>query len=339
MKKKLVLLFVFSLFFAGCAGKDIENRSFVAAAGINNEKGEYKISLGLISPVKNNLLNSEIYTEKNCVPVLNDKTAMENGKSLYLGQMKAVVLGKDFIEKGGIDSFLDAAENDPDINMKTIIASYDGDCELLLNTMAENQNSLYLWNYYRNTESLPKNEKTDLQSFIRDKDMFGAAAIPIVRFDDKKIFVSGAYLYKDSVCGELSEKEMYGLMLLKGGLKNCRIKTQKGDFYITWQKTRLSFYDNGERPCADIKINITAQPYSYGGKITGDDISAEMLNDITTCIKKLQDSDADVSGIMYAMKNKSPKLFSKYENDILRKTAFNISLNVKISDSCYKTAA
>lgn len=334
MKRLIPVIILIPLIFAGCGGgKEMESRSFAVSTGINVDNNDkYRLSIGLISPLKDNLFNSTDVTVESSEPLVSERSQSGNNKSFYFGHLKTAILGKDFLEKGNMGEFLSCARSDPNINVKTIVTSYDGDCKNLLDTMSQDDNNLYLWDYYQNNVAFPKAEKTDIQKIIRETDQFGSTVIPVVKLEGKKIYVSGAYIYKNTLCGELSENEMIGLMLLKGNYDKCELNTANGNFYIKSQKSDYDFYEKNGKIYANIKIKINAQANTDNYKSCHDAVLNVVENDTKNCIKRLQSSNADAAGIMYRMKNEDTKLYEKYLNqDIFPQMIFDIDTEVKIS--------
>ncbi|MCI1958440.1 MAG: Ger(x)C family spore germination C-terminal domain-containing protein [Clostridia bacterium] len=334
MKKIMPFIILIPLVFTGCSrAKELESRSFVVSAGINNgDFKKYKLSLGLITPLKDNLFNSKETSVESNEPIIDEKSQIGNSKSFYLGHLKTAILGTDILKNGEIGEFLSCARSNPNINVKTIITSYDGDCDSLIKSMTQSENSLYLWDYYQNNVAFPENEKTDIERITREIDQFGSTVIPIVKQSDGKIYVSGAYIYKNALCGQLDENELKGLMFLKGYYDKCELSTEKGDFYIKSQKSKYGFYEKDGKIYVNVKIKIDAQANTADYKDCHDSILNVAQNDTKSCIEKLQKADADAAGILYRMKNENPKLYEKYLNiNIFPNMIFDIDTEVKIS--------
>ena len=130
----VLLLLVGILSFTGCWDRvEVENRAFVVAIGIDNDGGEYTVSISVPLFKKDDDENSEKLshvkaatgnTVVEAMHKLDDKT----NKTLYYGQMKTLVLGEGLLENAEMTGdAINAIKNMQAVDLGVYVLAAKGD--------------------------------------------------------------------------------------------------------------------------------------------------------------------------------------------------------------------
>lgn len=370
---KQILLVVMTMFLlTGCWDKrNMEDRSYVITMGVDkyrgDEKNRYVLSLGsaeisALSGGTKDAGESEpegditaIQVEGSTLAEAIHRADCFHSRKMYLGQLKTVIFGKTLLEdKELFLNALDELERNPDISEKTILLASRGsamDCvEIVLHE--DTSTGLFIWDFYKNTaQDVAVTEKMDLETFLMDlRNSNGQGILPQVHVEKDKIrFGGGTALANFALCGDLSDEQERGMLLLKekgkGAVYGGRWQNSIVPFSVYKNNTDFSFEEKGDSLVCQIDMDVD-------GSIDGKDFFANSLfkdkeikkledlfgnvikTEIENTIKIAQEGyKQDILNISSKLHQKKPKLYEKYganPNVSFQNMTFDVNVKVNV---------
>ncbi len=182
--KKIISVAFALLLMTGCSGsRELENRDFVMAAGIEEDNG-YKLTLAVAVPStgedssgeKENIFEGRGRTVAEALENINNKTK----GNIYMGHNRVIVLSDDIKNYSGI---IDYFRSNIDISRDTVMVRADKPSEVIRAKNNDENFSGYIYDYFR------YKDKIDLNKFMDYYNNSTYTELPAVSAHDDKITV------------------------------------------------------------------------------------------------------------------------------------------------------
>ena len=319
---KLIVCFFIMLFLAACWDSvELENRAFVTAMAIEKDDSALflaALEIPHISNEKSVIAGKEIksksaQTLSSAIYGIDTLT----DKSLYLGQMKLAVLGKNILDDEKMfRQTIDTLAKDKDISRKLIILASESDTIEIIEA-GDNEAKLtgtYIATYYKkNNPSLIYRQ--DLDRLSRDFAEKGIAIIPGISYENNKLLFSGAAVCENyKLMGWLNSEELSGLLWVYSQAKGAKLQWGEGEDFkamdITKCKTRMDFYEDNGVIYACLNMDIEADGEEFQIE---EQAKAAIKEQINTAYEALYNkAGVDGFNLLTNMKKKNPDLYKIY---------------------------
>ena len=232
------------LSFTGCWDRvEVEDRAFVVAIGIDEEDGEYEVSLSVPLLKKEGQEDDEAphiktATGKTISEAMKNLDA-KTDKTLYYGHAKLLVLGKDLLEDADmVSSTIAALEHKDEIDLRINVLATNGSAKDILETKPPGEvlPGLFVAELYRDKNKLGG------VSFAMDLERLSSSykdgvIIPKIKKTDNEetpLKLSGAVVLKESInIGSFSTKNLRGYLWCRNhGNKNAVLTLEIGDNFV-----------------------------------------------------------------------------------------------------------
>lgn len=183
MNKVIILIFLVIL-LTGCGNsKELENRDYVMAIGIDEKNGyDVSVAVAKLSYGSDNKKQEEtIYkgsgkTINEAISVINNKTK----GNLYLGHNKVMVLSENYKD---YDSLINYVSDNIEISRDTVIMKAENPEEILKSKNNDDNASDYIYDYYNDIN------KVDLDKFMDYYNKKESINLPVAGIEDKNIII------------------------------------------------------------------------------------------------------------------------------------------------------
>lgn len=325
LKKNLLFFLVIGLaiLLSGCGFKDIDDRTFVIAIGIDpseKEEGHYKVTLKLAIPVasiKQEKTPTYQYITHEGENIAEALRLMEThtDKVLEFGHLKTIVINKSLLTDN-IKDFMDYLFRRGDIQLIAWVAVAQSSAEEMLHiepkTEAAVTTSIVKFFDGTGTES-PYIVSSYLFEFRRNIVSKGIdAVLPIIESDEKgkEIFVNEALIIKEGrEPFELSSRLTRTYNVIQNNLGEYSLKVQVEDTEIiidmdsTKMKYKIVKKDNGDPASIQVNVRMTgsiseSKEYLLMKNLRAYNRAAEkkVEKDIEKLLKLLQEEKLDPFG-------------------------------------------
>lgn len=156
---KILIALAMILTLTGCKNvKELENRDYVMAIGINKDK-VYNITMAVanISDAEN--IAEDITEGKG--NTLNEALANVNSKtkgSIYLGHNKAIILADNFNDYNEITEY---ASNNIELSRDSVIVKAKNPAEVIKSKNGKDSASKYIYTYFENKDKIDLDKLMD----------------------------------------------------------------------------------------------------------------------------------------------------------------------------------
>lgn len=181
---KIIILIFFMLLLTGCGNsKELENRDYVMAIGIDDKNGyDVSVAVAKLSYGSDNKKQEETIYKANgktineAISVINNKTK----GNLYLGHNKVMVLSENYKD---YDSLINYVSNNIEISRDTVVVKAKNPEEILKSQNNEDNASDYIYDYYNDIN------KVDLDKIMDYYNKKENINLPAVVVEDKNIII------------------------------------------------------------------------------------------------------------------------------------------------------
>ena len=133
-------------------------------------------------------------------PEIKEQAEKYSAKDIYFGQLKAVIIGRELLDdRNAFEETVYNIERMEDINTKVVVFVSDKTAAEALDAVMKKKSKggLYLWDYYKNSESISRNDYMDFESLIRNMREDKAFFIPKIETDGEDVLLEGGVVIKD----------------------------------------------------------------------------------------------------------------------------------------------
>jgi Ger(x)C family germination protein len=234
-----------AIIFAGCwDSKEIENRAFVVAMGVDHNEDGYAVTLSI--PIITDSADDEIpahikTAEGKTITEALKKLDAKNDKSLYYGQTKLVVLGTGILENEQyLSEAVNTLKNKLEAPRRIHVLAADEPQEILsAKPPGEIMPGSYVSDIYRDKE------KIGGRSFVLDFERLSNATeaiIPKIHNTDDELRLAGAVVLPHMK--DLTPKELQGLLWsFQNGNRGAVVTAQNLSLKVEKHKTNLYFQE------------------------------------------------------------------------------------------------
>lgn len=363
MKNFKILCFLpLILIFIACFDcTELENRNFSVSLGIDKSRGtEHSFLLSAALPNLKAIVEGgdelkEVKdAESDTLLSALQKADDESNKTMYYGQTKILVFGKELLEDRELFlEALDSLERNKNIPKNILVLATEGEANEVLKAKPSGSPMLgfYISNYYKNSPNASiESLRLDLRTLINSIRETGTVLIPLIEIKDTSVTLSGCAVINDShLTGLLSGTETKGITWINGGAadNNIDIQYENGfiPLHVTKQKSRLSFSEKDGRLVCDIFITTEGSILEYTlsdsnsldserQKQLQEDFEAKIAADILLSLEKLQkELQTDGCGLYTRLFKQNYSLFKKLSenwNEVYLSMEFTPHISVKI---------
>lgn len=306
MRKKLFAILIAALTLSGCFGKiEVSERAFVQLMGISKAENIYTATVQLYQPNSENggIIESGSGTDIGSAIY---ECAAKSGKSIFFGQLKAVIIGNGISSSSKELEYL--KENGVPISCPVF---FDEEPEKILEEYTVGQITDIVksgnGNFFHTNAS---------DIIISELLPLGTAAIPTINSNS-------AIIKTEKTDYTLDDDEIKGLIILSDSLKNGRLLfTSKSgsSVFVTGAKCKLKAENNDGnlRMHADIKLDFEKNA------------NAEAVTDVKSQIRGLCRSvylksavknGSDIFGIYAEIRHSCPELLENADFEQLLKNS------------------
>jgi len=308
---------------------ELEDRAFVVAIGIDKHDDEYKISVSVPLNEKDGEENHESMVKTAHAPTITEALKILDAKTdrtLYYGQAKLLILGKDLLtDAAKTNRTISALNNMPKIDARINVLATSGSALEILEAKPPDETvpGLFVADMYRNKNKIGGNSfALDLQRLASS--FYNGAIIPMVSLEgEDAIILQGAAVIKDGKkIGSLSREELQGFLWgvsrgNNGAIVTVDIKGVLIPIEIEKHNTQVSFSQNNGLT-ADITINITAAPQEIEDMDNGleYELATQIAHNLLAITEKLQhEFQLDGYDWLEVLRQKNYSLYKLYKND------------------------
>ncbi|WP_129599197.1 Ger(x)C family spore germination protein [Anaerophilus nitritogenes] len=378
MYKKILLCIMSILLMTGCWDKiEIEKRAFVAIVGIDKYEEDKKNIIETeeknLDQIKNRYVvtvsspNTGLLAQKgegdpkyvystvgdNLEEVL-DELETRTGRTLNFRHTQAIVLGEELAkDETLVRESLDNIERSPGVGRKIYLMVTKGKAQDVVNAKIKDElgTGLFIREIMRRKKITPKIPDADLGYVLRSLHESRAAITPRMIVSEDEIKVAGSAVFKNfKKIGWLGEQEtekmMFMLNKLNGGILNTTIDNIRIPLQVTDSKTKMKVYEkNGQIYTSfDIKVEaelsqhlfeVRNQPLDDGYLKRVEKIASKELDiGIETLYKKIQkEFQADLVQSGEYLRKYEPNIWKRVEkdwNEIFPKTQVKVNSEIII---------
>lgn len=290
MKKlKACLILMICMMLSGCWDSiEIANTGFVISIGIDkfepsedelqDENEDKRFTLTVEIPSDEAMVEGSSGSGGKIIKIASANTiekAMEKinahlAKSAYYGHTKLVIIGGEILEDSELfKEAVESLEQNREISQKTIVLASKSTAKEILGSKSEEESltGFYMSDFYKkNSEALVYRQS--ISSLITDMDEEGDFIIPQIEIKDEGIVKAGAAIMGDKSLKKWMDKEDMETYLLimgkaKEGVVSVKYKDQYIPITITEMKSKMEFYEYGDRLICHLKIDIRGKTSDY----------------------------------------------------------------------------
>jgi len=313
----------------GCQeAKEIDERNFVLSGGIDKgEKKNISFTAGCALPdtsgsatVKSIVLNKE----ENTLAAAMERSGEKDTRSMYFGHLKAIIIGRDFLEGDNLNRFIDYVERENDISLKTAMLYTEGtakECIEKTSKMDEG-NNLYIWDYYKNSDenegAAMRFDFDDITKSIRTNNTCFIPKITIA--DDKAIIGGGCVVKNGEYLVEITKSEAEGYLFLsensEGEIIECDILGETVAAEVKKESCKPLFFENENGLNCVFEMKIEGELKEKHKEIKKELIENKMKEVSEEKIERLyhilQSENADAFNLCDELRKENSSLYEKY---------------------------
>ncbi|MEI3162394.1 MAG: hypothetical protein V8S74_03145 [Lachnospirales bacterium] len=177
---------IFSLFIilslTGCKNvRELENRDYVMAIGIDNKNG-YDLTMAIADLTdednqKENITSGKGKSLKETIENINVKTK----GNMYLGHNKAIIISDDF---NNYDELINYASKNIELSRDSVIVKAKNPSEIIASKNNNDSASNYIYSYFDRTD------KVDLDKLMDYYNNNSNIVIPTVSIENNKLIIT-----------------------------------------------------------------------------------------------------------------------------------------------------
>ncbi|MCI8342435.1 MAG: hypothetical protein HFE62_04405 [Firmicutes bacterium] len=344
MKNRWILAVIFSVvMFCGCYdGKEMDERDFVIAMGIDSADNGFSVSMGIAGGNGNEegAIDGDIKTNEGTnFPAAIELFTGRESRDVYYGHMKTLVVSEDVLnDQEFVDEIMDTFMRNSQFSEKIVLFS-SGNAENVLRAVSENEygDGLNIWDFYKNNSVevlnvYPLNLKEFSEKFLLGE----CSVIPVVTAGDE-IKIGGGLIYSpEGVKGRLTEEEMRGYVYVKDNAGGSIEELEnRGAVEITKSSAGIKFEDDSGLKCViDICVRgKTVNMLEGGVEETERKLEEKIEKSVLDVIDKTLFLETDVFGMAQSLKRRNNDIYEKYQGLNLDNVNFDVNVEVKITSS------
>lgn len=347
------IIITISLLLSGCwDSQNPENLAYIMTMGIDISEEEdgkkYKFSL---APAKTQAQDVEMLSSSgNTIASAVVGVDSKNSRKTDLGQLKIIVLGEEiFADENNFLSLFDELERTQEISEKVMILCADGKAENVLKVLMNEEQGLFLWDFYQNTgRDVAITKGLDLDTFLAEYwEQNGCVVIPKIQTVDEKIQLGGGVVLKDGAYNyTMNKEEEEGYLLITGDGFGAIIEAEDDEFFIPVeiisQKNKYEFYNEGNKfTCyitadfiGDLLSSYNDDAFNSNKKNELEKILEENIKDKMeeTLEIAINNNDFEALGIASKFRRKFPNLEEINNDNFQQNIDIVIETNLKLRD-------
>ncbi|MCL2261863.1 MAG: Ger(x)C family spore germination protein, partial [Defluviitaleaceae bacterium] len=334
----MIFLAFAAMLLVGCwDSKEVENRSFVVAMGVDKTEENYAVTLSI--PIiaekdEDEEIPAHIKTsEGKTITEALKKLEAKNDKSLYFGQTKLVILGTDLLEdEKFLRQTLTTLENKLEAPRRIHVLAAEEPAKILAaKPPGEIFPGSYISDIYRDKNKIGGRAfALDFErlSFIKNANHTSDAIIPKIERADDELRLSGAAIIKDCrKTGIITPQELQGfLWCFPQGNRGAVVTAENISMQVESHKTNITIQPAENAPLRAIievtahgtvdEISQTAQESPTTRKNMEALFAAEIQKEITATAQLLQKKYAvDGYNLLEHLRKKNYPLYKKYADN------------------------
>ncbi len=326
MGKKAVLLAAFVLAItqmSGCAGTELENKSFPLAVLIEAQKNQYKVCY-----LSQNL--AEVADEQ--ADGKNTTAASANGSTYYetqhlfeknnrcqldLSHTKALIFQQDVLTNGEFDIFLDTMRSQNTYARNTLVYFAENEMDKLakLNDTLEIPLGSYLEQMTENEQDIDKQAVVTLGVLLNEqKNKNRTILVPVLAQADSLPLIQSYVVLQDFVqTGQISVKEAEFYYLMENRLQQMDLQIERGaQVHLSNIQCKRSF--QAEYGKVTQQLSITADAEQVTGSVLRKDIEKQIAENLLFLCQYLKEQDqTDITDSYYSLAKNAPNIYQLYE--------------------------
>lgn len=344
--KKILLSLLTVMMLTGCMGNVyLNDRGIVQAVGIDYADGEYSLTMELFnveessadqgaSGAKSKIIKSQGKSITEAI----QKTALSEGKIMFFGNCKVIVLGEETAREGvskALDYFNSTHETPPTI----LVLTARGKAEDILSTKEEEpivpgKEILDMVEAAQKSGFSPQSRLMDIIGDIQEPNISGTLCLIEAQEEKEKPVLSLAGLAvfrEDRMISTLPLEQCRGLQWIKGKIKATEIYIKEDRIgQITAVTSQTSSKKNanisGDHPEMIIKIKVKSTAVeavlNSGSPLSKEDqeyvtkLQEQLIrSEVLELIQATQRKGLDVLGLAQHVKKSSPEFYLGHQND------------------------
>ena len=332
-----VTVIAVTVLLSGCFdASELENRGFVIALAIDKDSGNnFQITMTLADTSSESDKNGHSRLIKTgsgeTLSFAIHNAELHTSQALFLGHMKAVILGGGLLEDDeSIRKVLDALNRRHDVSKKTLILSANGSaCDLMKDeTKEQPMLGIFLADFFKNMKnSGGRTFKLTLEEFTYDLNSGNCVLVPKIAIDGNEAILGGAFaLSGGNLTLDLDGNDLMGRAWLTGEAKNAVVKADFNGTGISMTVEKSTAHikrqKNSNKITCEISVAGTVDGYKFGETISNSDtvfavqnaFKQEIENEIQAFLRLLSQKKLNLPGL------------KNYETDLI-----DISVAVKIN--------
>ncbi|MBS4537020.1 Ger(x)C family spore germination protein [Clostridium sp. D2Q-11] len=373
MKKSILGLMFFFVLLMNTAcwdKKEIENRAYISAIGIDCIEGKENSPGFVLTYEYPNLAaygktgegepRFTIAVEGATISEISRQVATRIENDMFFRHLKVVIIGEDVAkDQIKLATVLNALDRSPDIGRRIIILIAEGKARDVINTEMKEKPVIgrFIWDLVQRENVGGRYYTESIGELFTHLHRSKVAMIGIVMPREEELKLAGASIIKDiKMIGKLDETDTTSVLILREKINNedVTIIRDSGRYVITYIienfniEKSMKIKDGSIKFTYDIENEGYIEEYLEPGTIALDtdildtkkikEIEKELNNEIETkilnTINKLQDEFAtDIIGIEDYISKREPDLWKELEDnweEEFRKIDFQVNVNSKI---------
>ena len=317
--KTMALGFLSAILLNGCYDKtETEDRRYVVLIGIDSSDevlseeikliggdGDYILSLGeaeLQNDIGDNKEDEKTEAVSgNTIPEIKELAEKYSDKNIYFGQLKAVIIGRELIaDRKAFEETVYNIERMEDINTKVVVFVSDKTAADALDAVMKKKSKggLYLWDYYKNSESISRNDYMDFESLISHMREEKAFFIPKIEINDKEVLLEGGVVIKDGkYVADISDNDIKTVKWLNGKAEGDRVFSN--DISARVKRQTVSLFEENGRLIIDIHADCAVESaYGKSKLLWKTELERVIKENIMNTIETVVETGADFTEII-----------------------------------------
>lgn len=350
-KFKCFLAIVLPIFLTGCwDSQNPENLAYIITMGVDiGDSQKYDFSF---APAKTQTQDAEMLSASgNTIAGAVVEVDSKNSRKTDLGQLKIIVLGEEiFNDANNFLPLFDELERTQEISEKVMILSAEGKAENVLQALMNEEQGLFLWDFYQNTgQDVAITKGLDLDTFMAEfSEQNGSVILPKIQTVDEKIQLGGGVVLKNGVYNySMNENEEEGYLFLMGEGSGAVIEGFQNDSFVPCeiisQKIDYDFYsDNNGFNCYITADFIGDLLSSYGNNafdlrkkeeleiIISEKIQQEMESTLQIAV---ENNNLEALGILSKFRREFSSLDEIDNENLQQNLNIIVDVNTKLRDT------
>lgn len=316
-------VFFASVQLSGCAGTELENKSFPLAVLIEAQNRQYEVCY--LAQNLAEVANEQADGENMTVAGASGSTYYEtqntfeknNRCQLDLSHTKALIFQQDVLENGELNMFLNTMRTENTYARNTLVYFADNDMDKLakLNDTLEVPLGSYLEQMTQNEQDIDAQAVVTLGILLNEQqNQNRTILVPVLREEDGLPLIHSYIVLQDFVKkGQISAKEAELYYLLENRLKQMDLQMDQGaQVHLTALKCKQLF--EAEYGKVTQQLTITADAELITGSVLTKEIEKRIAENLLfMCQYYKEEYQADITDSYYSLPKAAPEIYRLYE--------------------------